>query len=233
MTPKVEHIIVWEGDTPSISASKWLLPATSIKGAIAHRVAFYYNQKVGNTISVDKEALLKEIQDFTQAYSSSSLIEGKAEELKAKIIEYRRLLNTKDLFADCLKEQNIAIKTLFGEALNKESEEEKGQRGKVLFSDIYMNCTEGTEKILNHVSIDRFTGGALETALFSEKVVGTKAAYALEIWVEQDALDDDDVKFAFEQTLKDLANEQLPLGGGTMRGHGMMKGIVLKNEKAL
>ena len=233
ISPKMEQIIIWDGDSPRMSTSRWLLPATSIKGAIAHRLAFHYNQRVGNFISMDREILLKEIQDFVQSYSMQESIEETAETLKEQITEYRNLLSANNFVEHCSGEQNIAVNALFGEALNKEGEEGKGQRGKVLFSDVYINKKEGTEKILNHVSIDRFTGGALETALFSEKVVGTEALYHLDIWVEKDALNDEDIKFAFEQTLKDLVNEQLPLGGGTMRGHGMMQGNILKNKKPL
>ena len=232
MTPKMEQILTWTGNHPSVSSSKWLLPATSIKGAIAHRVAFHYNKKVGNKIITEEGPLLKEIENFIQSNANASLTEDKTKELKVKIGTYRQLLDTKNSSKNFVGEQNIAVKTLFGEALDYKNKD-KGQRGKVLFSDVYIDRENGTEKILNHVSIDRFTGGALETALFSEKVVGSKAPYTLEIWVEKSALEDEDIKYAFEQTLKDLAKEQLPLGGGTMRGHGMMKGSVLKQNESL
>jgi hypothetical protein len=48
MTPVREQIVRYDNDgRPSISEHSILVPATSVKGAIAHRTAFYYNKRKG------------------------------------------------------------------------------------------------------------------------------------------------------------------------------------------
>ncbi len=43
MVPVKEDIIVWTNTIGSILAKQILLPASSIKGALSHRIAYYYN----------------------------------------------------------------------------------------------------------------------------------------------------------------------------------------------
>ncbi len=44
MTPVKEPHILWSGDTPTMSEEYFLVPATSVKGAVAHRTAYYWNR---------------------------------------------------------------------------------------------------------------------------------------------------------------------------------------------
>ena len=78
-------------------------------------------------------------------------------------------------------------------------------------------------KIFDHVKIDRFTGGAIDSALYNEKVNGQKDKWDIEI-VLADKLDNH-IKKAFEDTLNDLCRGLLPLGGKVNRGHGIFVGI--------
>ena len=130
---------------------------------------------------------------------------------------------------DYVGEKNDAVKTLFGSA--KDSDQESGQRGRVILSDVYIDKSD--EKILNHVAIDRFTGGAMDGALFDEKVTATDEKIVLRITVESEAFEDDKIKKAFESTLKDISTGMLPLGGSTMRGHGCFSGTVKLNGETL
>lgn len=70
ITPKQEQIISWNGQTPSLEKNLYyLIPATSVKGAIAHRVAFHYNRLTGNfsntieapQLNIDETAIETEI----------------------------------------------------------------------------------------------------------------------------------------------------------------------------
>lgn len=121
------------------SDEKVLIPASSLKGALAHRVAFHYNLKSGIT-------------------SEKIAIEAKTEKIE---------------FADAAKkyigENNPAVRSLFGYSANNND----GQRGNMIFSDVHLGTSQPTKNFFNHVAIDRFTGGAME-ALFSEEVVGSK-----------------------------------------------------------
>lgn len=44
MTPVKEPHITWSGDTPSMSEQYFLVPGTSVKGAVAHRTAYHWNR---------------------------------------------------------------------------------------------------------------------------------------------------------------------------------------------
>ncbi len=147
------------------------------------------------------------------------------------------------IFADKLDEMKDntvtgqeAVKQLYGFS----ADDDKGMRGKALFSDIYLDENPDV-KLLNHVSIDRFTGGAIAGALFSEEVIyNNNQSIELEVWVDESAfkeskedngLSGSTLRKAFLATLNDVCTGLLPLGGGTMRGHGTFSGKFFINEK--
>lgn len=178
-----ESKVVWnkEGTEAHVEENQTLIPATSIKGALSHRVAFYYNKKKG-------------------------LYVGNSDAKTGN--------------------ENKAVQTLFG------FEDQSGRvqkRGMLIFSDIIAEPLKG--KILNHVMIDRFTGGAVDGALFAERpLYGANAKFRFEVILVH-SIDDDDIKYALEMSLKDICNGMLPLGGGINRGNGMFSGKVVKIEK--
>ena len=187
MTPKKELIVKWnDKGEPTISEAKILVPASSIKGAVSHRVAYHYNKLVGN---------------FAEKFNG------------LKDDEKPAGTNSK------------AVQILFGyDKKGKGKAENEVAAGKVFFDDMLIE-EKPEEKIFNHVSIDRFTGGAMNGALFDEKVCGNKISVApIEIYVEESSLKDENVEKAFEKTLDDICSGMLPLGGGTMRGHGCFAG---------
>lgn len=137
---------------------------------------------------------------------------------------YNRL---KGIFADQLsdeafKEQaesrNKAVATLFGEAKDKEH---TGSRGKVLLDDLVCAEDAVSNKVFNHVAIDRFTGGARKGMLFSEEAV-FGGEFTLTLTLEPGA--ETEMVEALKSAWNDLKNGLLPLGGGVMRGHGVMQG---------
>jgi len=183
MVPVTENIIIWENDKPKFVEQKLLIPASSIKGAISHRVAYYYNKE--NSIFADKMS--------------------------------------EEEFESYQEEKNPAVIDIFGHKKEQKDDKELGQKGKVLLSDCYKNNYQ--TKVFDHVSIDRFTGGAIDGALFQEKVVNSDE-FKIEIVLT------DDIKYQdiFEQTLTDICSGMLPLGGMTTKGHGVFSGNWDKNE---
>ncbi|NWH03871.1 RAMP superfamily CRISPR-associated protein [Desulfobacter latus] len=178
ITPVYEEQILWENDQPSFTQKKLLIPASSVKGAVSHRVAFHYNR-------------LKE--------------------------NFADDMDTNDM-AQHAGGNNTAVRMLFGCDLDDQI-----QKGSVIFSDLYMDAA--STKIFNHVSIDRFTGGSLDSALFEEKVpYGALPLPSMHILVKTDVLADRQIKSALENTFDDLTKGYLPLGGGVMRGHGAFTG---------
>jgi CRISPR/Cas system CSM-associated protein Csm3 (group 7 of RAMP superfamily) len=193
MTPVWETYFEWMSGKPEIRQKSVLIPGSSVKGALSHRVAFHYN-KIRKLFAGNPEA-------------------------KAGV-------------------ENPAVQALFGYTRKVKDEngkdKEELKRGNVLISDVIQTRNDEQEKILNHVSIDRFTGGAMDGALFSESVVyGKNKEYVLIFKVNNDALNDMGIEQSFEQSLFDIAEGMLPLGGGVNRGHGCFSGKVYKNSNEI
>jgi CRISPR/Cas system CSM-associated protein Csm3 (group 7 of RAMP superfamily) len=124
----------------------------------------------------------------------------------------------KGLYKDNVGEGNEAVRELFGYA---KQDEETGQPGNVFIDDLLLG-TPGT-KIISHVSIDRFTGGArtMSGALFSEAPVYRGKSIPLKITItDYHKITDSDLKKAFYNAIRDLAEGQLAIGSGSGRGNG-------------
>lgn len=192
--PITEEVMVYENNEIKF-IEKTLIPASSIKGTIAHRVAFHYNKQ--NKVFADQ-------------------------------------INTN--IADYLNENNPAVARLFGKKGEiKEIDDKKvniGQRGILLMDDLYFDDIDNS-KIFNHVAIDRFTGGGIDGALFSEKVSYKKdKKITLKIYLSEKEIDEDIIE-ALEEALKDICRGLLPLGGMTTKGFGMFTGKLLKKEEEI
>jgi CRISPR/Cas system CSM-associated protein Csm3 (group 7 of RAMP superfamily) len=175
MTPVFEQVVDYS--TGKLRDKQVLIPASSIKGAIAHRTTYHFNKLKGNTIEANNGV--------------------------------------------------ESITAIFGEAKNSKKEI-TGSKGKILISDCFKEIKEQT-KTFDHVSIDRFTGGAIDRHLFQEKTVARDDdSYKIEILLYED-LKDTEYQKAFENALKDIATGMLPLGGATTKGHGVFSGKVLKD----
>ncbi len=151
---------------------------------------------------------------------------------------YNRL---KEIYAEDLDdlsqvtaENNEAVRLLFG--FSKDSKDSsRGRRGQVLISDVFLeHCGE---KVMNHVAIDRFTGGAREGALFDEKVCyqtgnTEKITFTLQLNAKA-CRDNPEAQQAFEAALKDISTGMLPLGGKTTKGLGAFSGTLKRNGKEI
>jgi len=201
MTPVKEQKVIWKNGIGELTEYEYLIPASSVKGALAHRTAFHYNQ----------------IRTDEQGKPDPFFADGKTQE------EIKAHTGT----------NNEAVRLLFGCEGDENGEGKK--RGNVLISDMFIKTAQ--DKILNHVAIDRFTGGAIDGALFSEKAAywhsDNKDNYPLrlEILIDEkniEKMDKNKIKEnalkAFNMALDDLCNGLLPLGGGVNRGHGIFNG---------
>jgi len=137
-----------------------------------------------------------------------------------------------------LDAENEAVYELFGVSADKDHSRENPQktphRGRVLINDIYLE-DNFVYKIFDHVAIDRFTGGALESALYSEKAIfydSEQAALHIDVFVEN-TVTDPMVLEAFEDALVDVCRGLLPLGGMTTKGHGLFVGALYKNNQQI
>ena len=187
MTPVKESYIQWDENNGrgKFINDALLIPATSLKGALAHRVAYHYNKyECVFADEIDKE-------DFEKHTGKN----------------------------------NTAVKALFGSEGEKEDGKMKNQmRGNVIFSDI-IGLVNTSSKIMNHVAIDRFTGGAMDSALFTETTIYAKGLkFETDILVDKKAFTEENVKRAFEDAIDDICKGLLPLGGGVNRGNGAFTG---------
>jgi CRISPR/Cas system CMR subunit Cmr4 (Cas7 group RAMP superfamily) len=257
---KKEVVIHWDASNKAKwqvkqeTIKEYLIPATSIKGALAHRFAFHYNKEEGNFIGkendndpffIDAE---KEAADYLM-----SMAEAKEaltiEDIKKSLNQIDQLRasnflddNTawknveNDLKNEMGKgkegeetaEQNKGVNLLFG-YISKSSSKASAQRGNVLIQDLYIPESDLTEKLFNHVAIDRYTGGSKAGALFNEKATAQKKpeSLTLELFVKKNILEKNpNIKKAWEATLNDLTEGRLPLGGKTNYGHGIFTGQV-------
>jgi len=165
-------------DTKTLSKNHILIPASSIKGALAHRSVYHYNKLKGNTIE---------------------------------------------------KGNGISIlDNIFGEA--KQSDTKSGKKGTLYIFDSFKPNRDKTQ-IFDHVSIDRFTGGGLDGALFQEKTISQKDDWEIDIYLKN-TIPSDEID-AFEKALKDITTGMLQLGGMTTKGHGVFEGSVYKDGDLL
>lgn len=180
IAPVNEATIQWDANNHGhFIEHNILIPATSVKGALSHRVAFHYNK-------------------LNNCYIDNNM---------AKI-----------------SEQNEAVLAIFGGTINTEQ-----VKGNLIISD-QIEPWNKENKILNHVSIDNFTGGAINGALFSEQVIfAPEQSFTFNISVNKKAFSDNLVQDALECALNDICTGMLPLGGGTNRGHGCFIGSYTKN----
>jgi hypothetical protein len=132
--------------------------------------------------------------------------------------------------------ENEAVRLLFG---YEDQATKTQQRGNLLFSDVIEAKESVIDKVLNHVAIDRFTGGAIEGALFSEKTsYGKGQTFEMTIMAKRDALivrSDKDVttQEALEGALQDICKGLLPLGGGVNRGNGVFMGTLSRDGEVI
>lgn len=181
-TPVEEEVVKYT-DKGIQFEKETIVPGSSVKGAISHRVAFHYNK------------------------------------------EMRRWAGTEEA-----KLPNEAVEELFGVAGEGVP---NAKAGKVYINDVFLNQKQvKNDKIFNHVAIDRFTGGALDGALFSEKVSYLKDDQ-LEINLYLESNVEEIYQDALKAALTDICKGLLPLGGMTTKGHGIFTGRLLEDGKQI
>lgn len=207
-----EIVVVWENNKPNF-VTNYVIPGTSIKGALAHRVAFHYNNE--KEISVES-ILEKALASFELEPLPNTIeeLELQKQELEKQLAQLKEI-DAKKLFQPYVGSNNNGVKTIFGSAKNTTTEE--GQMGSIIVEDTYLNKEDYNEIVFNHNKIDRFTGGTINSALFNEKVleipeVTFKFKYKNNVW-EIDAL---------KNAITDLENGLLPIGGKVNKGHGIL-----------
>jgi CRISPR/Cas system CSM-associated protein Csm3 (group 7 of RAMP superfamily) len=190
MNPVLANRICWKDGKGKVVEQLTLIPGSSVKGALAHRTAYYYNLQDGRFI---------------------------------------RKTYTPDQQKPGIGADNEALRDLFGYSKDNKTDQ-AGQRGRVIISDILLEGA-AVQVFINHVSLDRFTGGARAGFLFSENPFYLGNGFTLKVDITEANKIDPKSLNAFEAALADLATGLLPLGSGANRGNGYFSGEVKWSDK--
>ena len=194
IVPVRDSRIIWDNDKGIVENDIIIIPASSLKGAFTHRIAFHYNALSGV---------------FADNIESQTDVTG---------------------------ENNAAVRELFGYPKghkNKDGTNEEGRRGRIIFDDIYLLQTP-ISQLVHHVGIDRFTGGARDQVLFTERPLWRGDDLNLVLYVTDPAtLKDPKIKKALALTMDDLTHERLQIGSGSGRGEGYFLGNIDCSSEAI
>ncbi|MFT0213023.1 RAMP superfamily CRISPR-associated protein [Pseudomonas sp. F1_0610] len=171
-----EPYIGWQGtnglwhDSPQA-----VLCGSSIKGMLAHRLAYHYRRLSGQFA-----------EDMEQASHTS------------------------------WEQRPDDLRQLLGDA---SQEENRAQAGRLIVEDVVVDSV--TPTIRTHTSIDRFTGGVRQGALYSEELLW-QPEFTLKLHLVPGTQLSEPLKQALEATLTDLKSGLLPLGAGSGRGSSLV-----------
>jgi CRISPR/Cas system CMR subunit Cmr4 (Cas7 group RAMP superfamily) len=132
--------------------------------------------------------------------------------LRHRVYKAIRLLTRRD------KPDIGLVNQIFGQAESKES-----RPGKIRVADVPLK--DAPTAVVQHVAVDRFTGGALEGALYDEAPVWAAEGLTLELNLELLDLTDQEAALFF-LALLDLAQGLTPVGAGGNRGQGFFQAEV-------
>lgn len=210
-----------------------VIPAASLKGALAHRTAFYSNLMQSNFIKI-ADGSAGGNDDVESGNHSNGT--GNTED---------RFDAVRILFGYQDKAQQTGTNANDTNAIVKQTQKVQQKRGACLFTDIIETNNASDKdsgqdcKVMNHICIDRFTGGGIDGALFSEKVIDGKErnlTFHTTIMVRKPDEDSSEYRdfhkalLCFEKAIDDIDRGTLPLGGGSGRGHGIFRCTRTKTE---
>lgn len=198
--PVDSTIIEWREGKPSPSKrNHWLIPGSSVKGAIAHRVAYHYNKLVGHfadQLSPDAYDKLAENNFAVNALFGTNGTNSASNR--------RGHVMVSDVFIP-KKEQNA-------KANSERSDEHIFNHVKIDgFTGGGMDGALFSEKAVYGKGQSFVLDIMLDTIAFQEDLNDIN-------------LDDSKIKAAFDAALKDLCMGLLPLGGCTNKGFGCFSG---------
>ena len=233
-----ERVLTWDKGNNPVWKTCFVIPGSSIKGVLSHRVAYHFNKNdttvekiisgiVDKTFETEKlkiDADISKIKLKVDAIANGmDSPEEKKKQMESIITElsafkFTGIKTTNDFLYDFTGEKNAEVKNTFGFA--SVSENEPGSIGNIIADDIYIDADEVDETIFEHNEIDRFTAATIIKALYSEKVFTPKLPFKINI-----KLDNKNKVPAgyFDKAVDDLINGNLPVGGKTNKGYGYFK----------
>ncbi len=198
--PEIEELITKDN---SLYSGKLILPLVSNGPVLVGGI----NTKDAD---VDMTCLMTPVLDETQKeYIDKYTIPGSSLRgvIRHRVFDVLKALNRDN-------EQNEVLSSIFGSVSGA-----NGSAGHIRCSDIYLNVDKSQH--VQHVAIDRFTGGAIDGALFDEAPVWEQG---LELNAQIEFTDLNALQTAvLMHALLDICTGDAPIGGGVNRGNGVVR----------
>lgn len=208
MVPYRERHVVWSNGRGSVSqidrsrGAHAVIPASGIKGALRHRTAFHARRLRGPKAWIDAD----DAESIARAAESDW----------------------------CEPDSESAICELFGEIKQRADPNDGGgspqRAGRIYVDEVRIDRARTVR--LQHVSIDRFSGGPMDGALFDEMVLQFEDPITLRVHVEAPREVDALSRAAFSAALSDLCEGRLALGAASARGHGYFRGTIIWSDES-
>lgn len=199
MTIAREPRVIWNGGNAMLvepgprGPFDFIVPGSALKGPLWHRALFHWNRLAGSARMID-------VAGWPTA----------PEERKAKLKALAELPEKLEQLFGCAKQSAT------------DGNKEDGRAARVLFDDGEVRDVRAVQAI-DHISIDRFTGGVRPRFLFVEEVlVGGRVVAAITILPPIDADGNpsgawaEDVRAAFCHGLRDLCSGRLAIGAKSL-----------------
>lgn len=179
-----EPALVWHNNQAHWQEHKPVLCGSSIKGILAHRLAFHFRRHT---------------QIFAEQMADAS--------------------------HDEWQKRPDELGDLFGFIADTHDDSRAG----ILYVDD--SPIEYKHTVLRtHNAIDRFTGGVMNGALYTEELL-YQPSFRVRLWLAQEATLSPALKSALIDTLNDLTEGLLPLGAGSGRGNSLVQ--LLPNQPVI
>ncbi len=197
LLPKTEQRVIWKDGKGKPAVAELLVPATSVKGALAHRVAFHANRLDGEGTWADEHGEMTKYDKSEECKAVQSLF-GFARNDRINPENDKQEPDTKGQAGRLYLDDTFVA---------------------------FDPCEKSKDlQMMMHNAIDRFTGGVREHFLFSEELVCNKP-FALSFIIDTRQVEPIARK-ALRLALDDLCQSRLSLGGGGGKGHGFFKGEI-------
>jgi CRISPR/Cas system CSM-associated protein Csm3 (group 7 of RAMP superfamily) len=194
LVPKLEPVVDWSSGRGTLVNRVALMPGSSVKGALAHRVAFHWNAL---TQHFADDVPLAEID----AWDKSEHCDG----VRA-LFGYAK---NRDTAAGRSRDDTGRAGLVIVEDVHV---------------DVSAQALQGHVQAMIHNSLDRFTGGVRNRMLFTEELLyrhDLDLRITLLPGIDEAG---PSARRALARALRDLCEGRLALGGGTTKGHGVFAG---------
>jgi CRISPR/Cas system CMR subunit Cmr4 (Cas7 group RAMP superfamily) len=235
LRPYYEPLVKWNHDKARLETRSFVIPGSSIKGALRHRFQFHYARQL---------LPLEDVADFPSTHQSSENKASKDSDVRESIEEHA--IQAADYVFGSASDTSENVQgppqgsDLFGTE-NKGGDgdatttaDAKGHKSRLLVCDAELQSIPTEQELfhMTHTSIDRFTGGVRQGALYTEELIWKNTMttvlefqhYAFEKDEPPKPLNAQWLVNALKWTLADLTDGRLALGGGSAKGHGYFSG---------